>query len=162
MRAGKRPRFIRRCVLYSTLSPCPMCSGAILLYKIPRVVIGENVTFQGPEDYVRSQGVKVEVLQRPGVHPAHARFHRGQAGALERGYWNLNFCSSRREEAQTSPAEIMSLLTSVCYSINQHHDRRILRRLHHILKFSGPPVFGSFNLAKGPGQTPESLTAGCS
>src|SRR5690348_14848486 len=48
-----------RCVLYSTLSPCPMCSGAILLYKIPRVVIGENVTFRGPEEYVRSQGVKV-------------------------------------------------------------------------------------------------------
>ena len=64
-------------------SPCPMCSGAILLYKIPRVVIGENVTFQGPEEYVRSQGVKVEVLQGPGVHPAHARFHQGEAGALE-------------------------------------------------------------------------------
>ena len=55
----------RRCVLYSTLSPCPMCSGAALLYKIPRIVIGENKTFQGPEDYVRSQGVKVEVLQDP-------------------------------------------------------------------------------------------------
>jgi cytosine deaminase len=54
-----------RCVLYSTLSPCPMCSGAILLYKIPRVVIGENVTFQGPEEYVRSQGVKVEILNEP-------------------------------------------------------------------------------------------------
>jgi creatinine deaminase len=52
----------QRCILYSTLSPCPMCSGAILLYKIPRVVVGENATFQGPEDYVRSQGVKVEVL----------------------------------------------------------------------------------------------------
>jgi cytosine deaminase len=51
-----------RCVLYSTLSPCPMCSGAILLYKIPRVVIGENVTFQGPEDYARSQGVSLEIL----------------------------------------------------------------------------------------------------
>jgi cytosine deaminase len=55
----------QRCVLYSTLSPCPMCSGAILLYKIPRVVIGENKTFQGPEEYVRSQGVQVEVLQDP-------------------------------------------------------------------------------------------------
>ena len=55
----------RRCVLYSTLSPCPMCSGAILLYRIPRVVIGENVTFQGPEAYVRSQGVKVEILNEP-------------------------------------------------------------------------------------------------
>lgn len=49
-------------VLYSTLSPCPMCSGAILLYKIPRVVIGENVTFQGPEDYLRSQGVRLDIL----------------------------------------------------------------------------------------------------
>ena len=53
----------RRCAIYSTLSPCPMCSGAILLYGIPRVVVGENATFQGPEDYVRSQGVQVEVLQ---------------------------------------------------------------------------------------------------
>src|SRR5581483_1063563 len=54
-----------RCTLYSTLSPCPMCSGAILLYKVPRVVIGENQTFKGPEEYVRSQGVKVDVLQDP-------------------------------------------------------------------------------------------------
>jgi len=53
----------QRCILYSTLSPCPMCSGAALLYKIPRIVIGENVTFKGPEEYVRSQGVEVEVLQ---------------------------------------------------------------------------------------------------
>jgi creatinine deaminase len=52
-----------RCTLYSTLSPCPMCSGAALLYKIPHIVIGENVTFKGPEEYVRSQGVKLEVLQ---------------------------------------------------------------------------------------------------
>jgi creatinine deaminase len=54
-----------RCTLYSTLSPCPMCSGAALLYKIPRVVVGENVTFQGPEAYVRSQGVQVEILNDP-------------------------------------------------------------------------------------------------
>lgn len=53
----------QRCTIYSTLSPCPMCSGAILLYGIPRVVVGENVTFKGPEEYVRSQGVRVEVLQ---------------------------------------------------------------------------------------------------
>jgi cytosine deaminase len=52
-----------RCTLYSTLSPCPMCSGAAVLYKIPRIVIGENITFKGPEEYVRSQGAKVEVLQ---------------------------------------------------------------------------------------------------
>jgi len=55
----------QRCVLYSTLSPCPMCSGAALLYKIPRIIIGENVTFKGPEEYLRSHGVQVEVLQEP-------------------------------------------------------------------------------------------------
>jgi creatinine deaminase len=54
-----------RCTLYSTLSPCPMCSGAALLYKIPRIVVGENMTFQGPEAYVRSQGVQVEILNDP-------------------------------------------------------------------------------------------------
>ena len=52
----------RRAVLYSTLSPCDMCSGTSLLYKIPRIVIGENRTFQGPEDYLRSRGVILEVL----------------------------------------------------------------------------------------------------
>ena len=51
-----------RSVLYSTLSPCDMCSGAVLLYKIPRVVIGENQTFRGPEDYLRSRGVELEVV----------------------------------------------------------------------------------------------------
>ena len=64
--AGRQTASVyQRCVLYSTLSPCPMCSGAILLYKIPRVVVGENVTFQGPEEYVRSQGVNVEILNDP-------------------------------------------------------------------------------------------------
>jgi len=53
----------QRCILYSTLSPCPMCSGAVLLYKIPRIVVGENTSFKGPEEYVRSQGVQVEVVQ---------------------------------------------------------------------------------------------------
>jgi len=62
--AGRLPAAVyQQCVLYSTLSPCPMCSGAVLLYKIPRVIVGENQTFQGPEAYVRSQGVKVEILQ---------------------------------------------------------------------------------------------------
>lgn len=50
-------------VIYTTLSPCPMCSGAILLYKIPRVVIGENQTFLGEEELLKSRGVVVEVLQ---------------------------------------------------------------------------------------------------
>jgi creatinine deaminase len=55
----------RRAVLYSTLSPCPMCSGTALLYKIPRIIIGENRTFQGPEAYVRSQGVVLEIVDDP-------------------------------------------------------------------------------------------------
>jgi cytosine/creatinine deaminase len=64
--AGRQKASVyQRCVLYSTLSPCPMCSGAALLYKIPRIVVGENVTFQGPEAYVRAQGVTVEILNDP-------------------------------------------------------------------------------------------------
>ena len=51
-----------RSTLYSTLSPCDMCSGAILLYKIPRVVVGENRTFRGPEAHLRSRGVEVEIV----------------------------------------------------------------------------------------------------
>lgn len=49
--------------LYTTLSPCPMCSGAILLYGFPRVIVGENITFQGDEELLRSRGVEVVVLQ---------------------------------------------------------------------------------------------------
>ncbi len=56
------PADYRRAVLYSTLSPCDMCSGAILLYGIPKVVVGENRTFQGPEDYLRSRGVSLQIL----------------------------------------------------------------------------------------------------
>jgi creatinine deaminase len=55
-------RDYQRAVLYSTLSPCDMCSGAVLLYKIPRVVIGEHQTFQGPEDHLRSRGVELVIL----------------------------------------------------------------------------------------------------
>ena len=55
----------RRAVLYSTLSPCDMCSGTALLYRIPRIVIGENRTFRGPEEYLRSRGVLLEVLDDP-------------------------------------------------------------------------------------------------
>ena len=64
--AGRQKASVyQRCVLYSTLSPCPMCSGAALLYKIPRIVVGENLTFQGPEAYVCSQGVQLEILNDP-------------------------------------------------------------------------------------------------
>ena len=62
--AGRRPASVyRECILYTTLSPCSMCSGAILLYQIPRVIIGENRTFMGEEELLRSRGVLVEVLQ---------------------------------------------------------------------------------------------------
>jgi cytosine deaminase len=55
----------RRAVLYSTLSPCDMCSGTALLYKVPRIVIGENRTFRGPEQYLRTRGVVLDVLDDP-------------------------------------------------------------------------------------------------
>jgi cytosine deaminase len=62
--AGRQPAGVYRgAVLYTTLSPCPMCSGAILLYGIPKVVIGENRTFLGDEALLRSRGVQAEVLQ---------------------------------------------------------------------------------------------------
>src|SRR6202167_3818511 len=62
--AGRLPASVyRNSTIYSTLSPCPMCSGAIVLYKIPRVVVGENKTFLGAEDYMRSQGIQVDVIQ---------------------------------------------------------------------------------------------------
>ena len=64
--AGRlRAGIYRRSTMYTTLSPCPMCSGAILLYRIPRVVVGENHTFLGAEEYLRSNGVQVEVVQDP-------------------------------------------------------------------------------------------------
>jgi len=62
--AGRLPaRVYQKCTIYSTLSPCPMCSGAIVLYKIPHVVVGENRTFVGAEEYLRSNGIQVEVVQ---------------------------------------------------------------------------------------------------
>jgi creatinine deaminase len=62
--AGRQPaQLYRESILYTTLSPCAMCSGAILLYGIPRVVIGENRTFMGEEDWLRARGVELEILQ---------------------------------------------------------------------------------------------------
>jgi creatinine deaminase len=62
--AGRlRARVYQNCTIYSTLSPCPMCSGAIVLYKIPHVIVGENRTFPGAEDYMRSNGIRVDVVQ---------------------------------------------------------------------------------------------------
>ena len=62
--SGRLPASVySQCIIYTTLSPCSMCTGAILLYKIPRVVIGENQTFMGEEELLKSRGVVVEVLQ---------------------------------------------------------------------------------------------------
>ena len=62
--AGRQPAAVYRdSVLYTTLSPCPMCSGTSLLYKIPKIVIGENKTFQGAEDWLQAQGVELVVVQ---------------------------------------------------------------------------------------------------
>jgi len=64
--AGRLPAGVyRECVLYTTLSPCPMCSGAIRLYGIPKVIIGENSTFMGDEAILRAQGIELEVLNDP-------------------------------------------------------------------------------------------------
>jgi len=73
----------RKAVLYSTLSPCDMCSGAILLYQIPRVVVGENRTFQGPEQYLRSRGVELDV-----VDDAECRRLMEEFIAASPGLWN--------------------------------------------------------------------------
>lgn len=62
--AGRQPAYVyRECILYTTLSPCVMCSGTILLYGIPKVVIAENKTFMGAEELLKSHGVEVVVLK---------------------------------------------------------------------------------------------------
>ena len=64
--AGRQSASVyRECVIYTTLSPCPMCSGAILLYGIPKVIVGENQTFMGDEEHLKSRGVELEVLNDP-------------------------------------------------------------------------------------------------
>ena len=75
--AGRQPaRVYRECTIYTTLSPCSMCSGAILLYGIPRVVIGENVSFLGEEELLKSRGVQLEVVDDPRCKQLMADFMR--------------------------------------------------------------------------------------
>ena len=77
--AGRRPAQVyRECTIYTTLSPCSMCSGAILLYGIPRVVVGENRTFLGEEELLRSRGVSVEVVQDARCQALMAQFIQTQ------------------------------------------------------------------------------------
>ena len=81
----------RNAVLYSTLSPCDMCSGAILLYDIPKIVVGENRTFQGPEDYLRSRGVELEILDDEECREMMRDFI-----ATNSSLWNEDIGKSRR------------------------------------------------------------------
>jgi cytosine deaminase len=75
--AGRQPaRVYRDCTIYTTLSPCAMCSGAILLYGIKRVVVGENRTFRGEEELLRDRGVAVEILQDPRCQELMTQFIR--------------------------------------------------------------------------------------
>ena len=73
--AGRLPASVyRECTIYTTLSPCPMCSGTILLYGIPRVVVGENRTFMGEEELLRSRGVEVTVLENQECYELMQKF----------------------------------------------------------------------------------------
>ena len=79
-RAGRQPASVyRACTMYTTLSPCAMCTGAILLYGIPRVVVGENRNFMGEEELLRSRGVIVEVVQDPECERVLGEFIRENA-----------------------------------------------------------------------------------
>ncbi len=73
--AGRLPaKVYRECTLYTTLSPCPMCSGAILLYGIPRVIVGENISFMGEEALLKSRGVELTVVDDPRCKQLMAEF----------------------------------------------------------------------------------------
>ncbi len=73
--AGRQPASVyKECTIYTTLSPCPMCSGTILLYGIPKVVVGENRTFMGEEALLRSRGVEVTVADHPDCHALMQKF----------------------------------------------------------------------------------------
>lgn len=86
----------RRGILYSTLSPCDMCSGAALLYRIPRIVIGENRTFRGPEDYVRSKGVTLEIADDPECVRLMEEFIRSSAkSCTENSHQSQAICLQR-------------------------------------------------------------------
>jgi len=77
--AGRQPATVyQKSTLYTTLSPCPMCSGAILLYGIPKVVIGENQTFMGEENLLKERGVEIQVLNHKGCREMMEQFIKDQ------------------------------------------------------------------------------------
>ena len=92
-RAGRRPASIyRECVMVTTLSPCAMCSGAILLFGIPRVIVGENRTFMGEEEWLRSHGVQVDVVQDERCIRLMSDFIKARPGL-----WNEDIGRENRE-----------------------------------------------------------------
>jgi cytosine deaminase len=94
-------RDYRRSVLYSTLSPCDMCSGTALLYQIPRIVIGENRTFQGPEEYVRSRGVVLEIVDDPECVQMMKEFIRSKPEL-----WNEDIGELKIAQSDSNPPTI--------------------------------------------------------
>ncbi|HSC25882.1 MAG TPA: nucleoside deaminase [Vicinamibacterales bacterium] len=97
--AGRLPAAVyRESVLYTTLSPCSMCSGAILLYGIPRVVVGEHETFVGEEDLLRSRGVTVDVLQDPACISLMSDFVRARPDL-----WNEDIGSTAPDPPGAKP-----------------------------------------------------------
>lgn len=79
--AGRlNPADYRRSILYSTLSPCDMCSGASLLYGIPKIIVGENETFRGPEDYIRARGIDLTIVGDPRCVALMRQFIREKPG----------------------------------------------------------------------------------
>jgi cytosine deaminase len=88
--AGRQSASVyRESTLYTTLSPCAMCSGAIVLYGIPTVIVGENRTFMGEEEWLRSRGVRVDVVEDETCSRNDARLHPQASDAVERGHRRL-------------------------------------------------------------------------
>jgi cytosine/creatinine deaminase len=83
--AGLSNADFRRCVIYTTLSPCEMCAGAMVFFRIPKVIIAENQNYQGAEDYLRAQGVKVVVLNDPQFIAMLSDFDRDHPGVWNKG-----------------------------------------------------------------------------
>ena len=100
--AGRQPAAVyRESVIYTTLSPCAMCSGAILLYGIPRVVVGENQTFRGEEALLRSRGVSVDVVQDPRCVHLMTTFIQANPGLWNEGHRHLTLV----EDARLRPSQ---------------------------------------------------------
>ena len=121
--AGRQPAQVyRESVLYTTLSPCAMCSGAILLYGIPTVIVGENQTFLGEEELLRSRGVSVTVLQDPACIAMMADFIREHPESVERGHRSVGSrktCTTSSTAVSELPDKSMECLHVVVDVVHQ-------------------------------------------